>query len=363
MAWLIGNDLKNDWLIGGAAADTIKGLGGNDTLKGGGGADWIDGGAGIDTAMYVDSPSAVVVNLATERGYGGTAEGDRLVSIETVYGSSYADSLFGNEAANELRGLDNSDYLDGRGGMDLLEGGYGSDTLIGGAGADHLDGGPGDDTVKYTDSPAGVIVSLALGTGHGGDAQGDTLVGIERIYGSAHDDTLTGDDVFNVLDGGAGDDVLIARGGNDLVYGGGGRDRMHGGDGSDSMFGGADDDLIWGGMQRDDMTGGPGADTFMFEATEETGTTTVTADTIYDFNFAEGDRIGLGGIDADVYAAGNQAFRFIGTAAFSGTPGELRYFHADGYTYVEMQTGTSVDVEGIVRLTGIHTPEASWFVL
>jgi hypothetical protein len=26
---------------------------------------------------------------------------------------------------------------------------------------------------------------------------------------------------------------------------------------------------------------------------------------------------------------------------------------------VEMQIGTSVDVEGIVRLTGIHTPEAT----
>jgi hypothetical protein len=32
-------------------------------------------------------------------------------------------------------------------------------------------------------------------------------------------------------------------------------------------------------------------------------------------------------------------------------------------TDVEMQIGTSVDVEGIVRLTGIHTPEATWFVL
>ena len=50
-------------------------------------------------------------------------------------------------------------------------------------------------------------------------------------------------------------------------------------------------------------------------------------------------------------------------AAFSGTPGEVRYYHADGNTFIEMQTGTSADVEGVIRLNGIHAPEASWFVL
>ena len=84
---------------------------------------------------------------------------------------------------------------------------------------------------------------------------------------------------------------------------------------------------------------------------------------ITDFNFAEGDRIDLCGIDADVYAAGNQAFTFIGAAAFSGTPGEINYYHSGGNTYIQLQTGTSADVEGVIRLDGIVTPEASWFVL
>lgn len=51
------------------------------------------------------------------------------------------------------------------------------------------------------------------------------------------------------------------------------------------------------------------------------------------FDFIEGfesgsDRVDLGRIDADVHAPGNQAFRFIGDAAFGGlgpeSAGELR---------------------------------------
>ena len=88
-----------------------------------------------------------------------------------------------------------------------------------------------------------------------------------------------------------------------------------------------------------------------------------TGDFVWDFSPAEGDRLDVSGIDADVYAAGNQTFTFIGDAAFSGTPGEINYVHAGGNTIIQMQTGTSADVEGVIRIYGILTPEASWFVL
>ena len=84
---------------------------------------------------------------------------------------------------------------------------------------------------------------------------------------------------------------------------------------------------------------------------------------VWDFNRIQGDLIDLNAIDADVYTPGNQDFTFIGTAAFSGTPGEVRYYHSGGSTYIEMQTGTSVDVEGVIRLDGIYAPTASWFDL
>jgi serralysin len=87
-------------------------------------------------------------------------------------------------------------------------------------------------------------------------------------------------------------------------------------------------------------------------------------DLITDFNFAgQLDRIDLSGVDANAYAAGDQAFTFIGTSAFSGNPGEINYYHSGGETIIQMQTGTGVDIEGGIRLSGIHTPDASWFVL
>jgi hypothetical protein len=87
-------------------------------------------------------------------------------------------------------------------------------------------------------------------------------------------------------------------------------------------------------------------------------------DVIMDFNFAEGDRIDLSGIDANAYDAGNQGFiHFRGTGAFTGTPGEIRYYHAGGDTFIQLQTGTSPDAEAVIRLEGLHNPTAAWFVL
>jgi Ca2+-binding RTX toxin-like protein len=114
---------NNDWLAGTAGADSIYGLNGHDTLKGGGGADRLDGGAHYDTAIYADSGAGVAVNLSTGRGYGGTAEGDTLFSIEAVWGSSYYDTLVGNYSDNDLYGLDGNDVLKGGGGYDYLDGG------------------------------------------------------------------------------------------------------------------------------------------------------------------------------------------------------------------------------------------------
>ena len=54
-----------------------------------------------------------------------------------------------------------------------------------------------------------MTVNLGASTASGGDAEGDTLSGIENITGSAQADTLTGDGNANTLDGDGGDDTLI----------------------------------------------------------------------------------------------------------------------------------------------------------
>ncbi len=138
----------------------------------------------------------------------GDANGDTLISIENVVGSALADMLIGNAADNALAG------------------GAGDDLLQGLGGADVLDGGAGLDTADYSESADGVTVNLALGTGAGGDAQGDTLRNIENITGSAFDDTLTGDANANVLLGGDGDDTLAGLGGADIIDGGTGNNTV-----------------------------------------------------------------------------------------------------------------------------------------
>ena len=89
--------------------------------------------------------------------------------------------------------------------------------------------------MSYAGSGSGVDVNLVTGAASGGDAQGDTIAGFEHVVGSAHADTLRGDDGANRLDGGAGNDTLSGGGGDDFVEGGAGRDSLDGGSGEDTL--------------------------------------------------------------------------------------------------------------------------------
>ena len=252
---LVGNSGDNimrggasyDTLSGGVGADILDGGAGDDTLYGGVGGDTLDGGAGKDTANYVTSGKGVRVSLLLQgqaqqdfeaNSYGFTANnneavGDILSNIEQIQGSSHGDWLTGDDKDNTLYGREGNDRLEGGGGIDYLygetgddtlEGGAGDDILDGGAGADTLDGGAGVDTASYdSGSPTkGVRVSLLLQgqaqedfdgshgftANQGGDAVGDILSNIEDVYGSFHDDWLTGDGNDNSLHGFYGDDRL-----------------------------------------------------------------------------------------------------------------------------------------------------------
>ena len=202
----------------------LDGGAGDDILIGGAGADRLIGGAGIDTASYAASAAGVTVNLATGVGSGGDAQGDTLSGIENLTGSNSADNLTGDNNSNTLMGNGGNDVLIGGVGQDVLDGGDGVDYLEGGAGADRLIGGAGIDTAVYASSTAGVTVNLATGVGSGGDAQGDTLSGIENVIGSQYADILTGDAGNNVLDGSSGDDTLAGGAGADTLFGGQGND-------------------------------------------------------------------------------------------------------------------------------------------
>lgn len=143
--------------------DVLLGGEGHDLLIGGAGGDTLNGGAGSDTADYGASGSAVVVDLGSGTAQGGDAQGDQLILIERLSGSSYGDHLHGDDIANVLNGGGGSDVLAGAAGKDKLVGGRGHDTLFGGTDNDRLTGGRGADTFVFAlDGSRDKIVDFEL---------------------------------------------------------------------------------------------------------------------------------------------------------------------------------------------------------
>jgi Ca2+-binding RTX toxin-like protein len=215
------------------------------------------------------------------------------------------------------------DVFVGYGGDDRINGSLGNDRLIGGAGGDWLFGGGGNDVL--------------LGGRDDDHAYGGS--GNDRIAGHTGDDFLRGDSGNDRIHGGRGDDEL---------QGGSGRDLLVGGPGDDTLQGGSGNDLLIGGLGADRLEGGPDAD--VFRLTRVADSPSGGGDSIVDFE--DGDRIDLRQIDADVTQPGNQAFVFIGSAPFSGTPGELRYLPASGLLAGSVDRDGQPELE-IVLATGL----------
>lgn len=125
--------------------------------------------------------------------------------------------------------------------------------------------------------------------------------------------TITGSNGSNTLRGTAAADHIWGLGGNDVMTGAGGNDWLEGGAGNDKIEGGLGADLL---------NGGAGRDTFIFRAKTESALG--AADTIQDFAIGS-DSIDLRAIDANTNIRNDQAFSFVGAAAFSGAAGQLRY--------------------------------------
>ncbi|MDK1489716.1 M10 family metallopeptidase C-terminal domain-containing protein [Sinorhizobium sp. 7-81] len=258
----------------------------------------------------------MVANLAAAAANTNDARGDAYSSIENLTGSSYNDVLTGNAGAN------------------TLDGGLGNDTLVGGAGADRLYGRGGTDTVSYAGATAGVVANLTSAAANTNDARGDIYSEVESLIGTSYADKLYGNAIANGLTGGAGNDLLAGYAGNDLLYGGAGRDLLY---------------------------GGTGADRFVFKATTESAGTSY--DSIYDFLTSEQDRIDLSAIDASSKLTGNQTFSFVGTAAFKGVAGELRYekLSSDTYIYADVNGDKVADLK--IHLDDAVTLTKDYFIL
>jgi Ca2+-binding RTX toxin-like protein len=325
----------DDTLIGNELSNRLDGRAGNDSL---------DGGAGFDWAEYNNSPAGVSVDLsalaATNDGWGGN---DRLVGIEAVQGSTFADALTGDTAANQLDGLDGNDTISGGDGNDTINGGLGNDSMDGGTGDDVIAGNDGDDVIKggqgrdYLLGGAGndsLVLSPSGTWSSSYRAQSDFLVaasvqssanklvaltdmnrfetvsnggdGTDSISLTSGNDALFVDDAFSQLNAQAAAEVgrliaiesIDAGAGNDLidlttikfalagftVLGGTGNDTIWGGQGTDSINGGDGTDMLLGGAGNDTLTGGAGNDVFLFAT--GSGQDSIT-------DFATGDKVRL----------------------------------------------------------------------
>jgi serralysin len=208
-----------------------------------------------------------------------------------------------------------------------------------------------------------------------GGSAGDTIIGNQaanrlwgnggndKLYGDSGNDRLYGGTGNDGLSGGSGNDWLYGDSGNDLIYGGTGSDRLTGSTGNDSLLGDAGNDWLFGGTGADKLTGGSGADTFVFMSLKDSTVASTGRDTIYDFVPSEGDRIDLSAIDANTSASGDQAFVFVGTAAFQGKKGELRYVKASSDTYIYGDVNGDKKADFAIHLDDAVTLQKGYFVL
>ncbi|HLO75598.1 MAG TPA: type I secretion C-terminal target domain-containing protein [Magnetospirillum sp.] len=360
---LHGGD-ANDTVNGGTEADKVYGDAGNDLLTvlaaneittG----DTLDGGIGVDrltvfgSAAGVDLSDARLIGIETLDIRARTLiAGTQIAGFTTITGSGYTSvlqlaaagtmdlrtktvssvgTLAGSTGADAIYATAGVDRINGDAGNDLLYGFDGNDSLTGGAGDDRLDGGGGNDWADYSATATGVTVSLATTAAQNTVSAGrDTLIGIENLMGTAGADRLTGNGLANSLFGGVGADTLT------------------GGEGADRF-------CFTGGYYQP----APGQ---QYVGQFDAGHTAATMDVITDFNRAQGDKIDLSRILANV-ASPSQPLYFRGSQNFAGVAGEVRSYVSGGNTFVDISCigGRLVDMR--IEVMGAQTLVASDFLL
>lgn len=264
------------------------------------------------------------------------------VTVENAFGGSADDVIRGNTANNIIRGN------------------AGNDTMEGGTGADVLEGGDGDDTI-WGRNP-GVVTTDGNDTITGGN-------GNDTIDGGAGNDRINGDAGNDLVYGGSGNDTLYGYYSYDTLIGGDGNDYLFGYSSNDSLVGDSGNDTLYGHTGRDTLDGGVGYDTLVYTSTAQSKAGSSNRDQIYfesPGNFVA-DVIDVSGIDADTTVSGNQAFVFIGTAAFTG-PGQIRVQAGGADTLILFNTDadSSTEMEILSRDGSAYVPEdyvASDFIL
>lgn len=307
----------------------------------------LSGGTGHLTAIDIQAIQAIYGTSAQDGTQVAAWSWKAAGQILTQTGFATADAIRGSSVVDVINGMDGDDRLYGLNGNDSLTGGNGNDTLDGGPGNDKLSGGAGDDLYVLTAS--GDKVTEALNEGYDRVYATVSVIlaaNVEELdlFGSAKV-TGTGNALPNVIYGGGGANVLKGLGGDDYIVGGAAKDQLTGGSGAD---------VVWG---------GGAADQFIFSA-EADFASAPAIDTIGDFAHAQGDKISLKFIDPDPFTLGDQAFSFVGSAAFTtDLRFQVRSFISGGNTFVEIDMNHDRVADHTILLYGAITLVASDFIL
>lgn len=192
-----------------------------------------------------------------------------------------------------------------------------------------------DVTIRATDQFNTVTQAIAVTVTNAATESSST--------GTTSDDLMTGTSGNDVIMGLEWFDTLSGLGGDDLLDGGSGSDYLIGGAGADQLISGTGQDRFQYDHASDSMVGSP--------------------DRIWDLNRGQGDKILLSGVDANSLLAGDQAFTFISTSAFSGVAGQLRYVRAGGETNIYGDLDGDAVADFHISINGEHNLFSNDFVL
>ena len=343
-AFTITGTRYNNSIVTRTGDDAVNGGDGNDVVDTGSGKDVNNGGAGID-GIGRDLTALLGANIGfnLETGKLTGAAGSSMKGFEYLYDVKTSN---GADTFVTLHALYNDTVTSGAGNNSLSSfGGY--DKFFAGGGTDTL-------TVDFSDidTDLGMSTSMSVDSTNGGfqgyfyvDSNIRTdFTGAEvfNVTATRNNDTITGAtgaDKFNGLDG---RDTLTGNGGNDTLDGGAAADVLDGGQGKDTLIAGGGADLL---------TGGTEADTFVFKSADFGPVDPFFIDRITDFATGS-DKVDLTEIDANTAVANDQAFTFIGNAAFTAA-GQLHVVvGAGGFLYIEGNWNADLAADFVIRVDG-----------
>lgn len=324
--FVTGNNVFNGSSTGGAG-DTIVAGSGDDTIYTGGGSTTVNSGTGhatiylqdtavgatINDSVWLDDGQSVVYANGANDAVIATVGGQTITGAQNTVTSSNLTVVLTatSNVTTDVNGVSSAAY-------NLVVGGAGSTLVYDGSSGNTVDGGSGG---LFFIGASSISADLNGGGGNfvAFGADGDTITfgntsgtttGLTELIAGTGNETL---------DGGSASTAVALFGTSDTA-------------GTDLLVGGSGDDTLQAGVGSETLTGGAGDNLFLFNASTDGGTITIT-----DFLGSSGNNIAFSG-----YSPSD-----IQTALQSGT-------EADGNYTVTLSDNTSITFDNVTGYSDLN---------